>query len=271
MGGGRLGASTGAKPTYARIFLAYASEDAVIADAVQGNLERAGRSRGHRLLITKWELTGKLGESTLKGLLEQANKNDFGIFLLTPIDPSNLRGANRLIARDNVVFELGLFTGHKGTSRALMLRPEGSGNAMPSDLAGIHALEYAPADSPDDWNSVVNTACVDAVAHIIEEMEREANARATTKSQAPTTEPAPSNSMSALEKLAASLIADASRGRLAPITATSLRRGLLVVHGLHGIGQVVAFDPKTSTELYVTVDFGSATGVVSIDELYALD
>src|SRR6266571_3631565 len=222
MGGGRLGASTGAKPTYARIFLAYASEDAVIADAVQGNLERAGRSRGHRLLITKWELTGKLGESTLKGLLEQANKNDFGIFLLTPIDPSNLRGANRLIARDNVVFELGLFTGHKGTSRALMLRPE-------------------------------------------------ASARATTKSQAPTTEPAPSNSMSALEKLAASLIADASRGRLAPITATSLRRGLLVVHGLHGIGQVVAFDPKTSTELYVTVDFGSATGVVSIDELYALD
>ncbi len=58
---------------------------------------------------------------------------------------------------------------------------------------------------------------------------------------------------------------------MTPITHDQITRGRLVVHAIHGLGQIVGYDPPNSTPRYVTVRFGtSMTGVVDMLELFAV-
>jgi hypothetical protein len=58
---------------------------------------------------------------------------------------------------------------------------------------------------------------------------------------------------------------DAAQDNLTGLQVRDLRRGKLVVHALHGVGQIMAFDPP-----YVTVRFSSSSppGVFDIAELF---
>ncbi len=85
-----------------------------------------------------------LGDSTLEALEQAVLSYDFGIFIFTPDDKLHTRGEFKSVARDNVVFELGLFTGKLTRKRAFVIHPTAKSIALPSDLAGITTATYDP-------------------------------------------------------------------------------------------------------------------------------
>jgi hypothetical protein len=69
---------------------------------------------------------------------------DFALLVLTADDLTVSRGTERAVARDNVLFELGLFIGFLGRDRTFMLYDRTKAPVLPSDLAGITAATFAP-------------------------------------------------------------------------------------------------------------------------------
>jgi len=101
-----------------------------------------------------------LGEATLESLEAAVVKYDFGLFVFTPDDQLHSRGQVKPVARDNVLFELGLFVGKLTRRRAFVIRPTGSAITLPTDLAGITTATYEPGreNDPDD-TSHLGAAC----------------------------------------------------------------------------------------------------------------
>jgi Predicted nucleotide-binding protein containing TIR-like domain/Histidine-specific methyltransferase, SAM-dependent len=96
---------------------------------------------------SRWSLSeGTLGN--LEGKLEEA---DFAAFILSADDVAIIRGEEVEVARDNVIFELGLAFGLLGRKRTFILAPRGSLHT-PTDLAGITVAQYEV--DPDIENSM---------------------------------------------------------------------------------------------------------------------
>ena len=120
-----------------KLFIGSSVEHLDVADALQESLS-------HDADVTVWDQdVFQLGKSTLDGLLNQLSKVDFAVFVVAPDDEINIRGARLTSARDNVIFELGLFMGRLGSDHAFFLIPQNSKKMrLPSDLFGITALTY---------------------------------------------------------------------------------------------------------------------------------
>jgi predicted nucleotide-binding protein len=98
----------------------------------------------------------QLSTSTLDSLLAALPRFEFAIFVLTGDDETRQRDASGMTPRDNVILELGLFLGHLGRQKTFMVRPRGLDLLLPTDLLGIEAADYDPAD--DDTLSALGTA-----------------------------------------------------------------------------------------------------------------
>lgn len=110
-----------------------------VAYALQSNLE-------HDVEATVWD-QGVFGltKSSLASLLEAVETFDFAALVLSADDTATIRATEYSIARDNVVFELGLFIGALGANRTFFLVPRGMPDLhLPSDLAGIAPGTYDP-------------------------------------------------------------------------------------------------------------------------------
>lgn len=96
------------------------------------------------LEIVSWKKLGvfKLSEHTMESLEKIVNECDFGIFILGPDDLLIKNSEVHDVARDNVIFELGLFFGKVGRKRSYMLRPSDIEIKEPSDLKGITWAPY---------------------------------------------------------------------------------------------------------------------------------
>ena len=77
--------------------------------------------------------------------------------MFTPDDKLYARGETKPVARDNVIFELGLFTGKLGRTRAFIVKPIGAALAIPTDLAGVTTATYDPENS--NLVSALEPAC----------------------------------------------------------------------------------------------------------------
>lgn len=79
------------------------------------------------------------GLATLEALVDATAAYDFGLFILTPDDTVESKGERRQSARDNVLFEFGLFLGELGRDRAFAVIQESDKRSVkvPSDLLGI--------------------------------------------------------------------------------------------------------------------------------------
>lgn len=66
----------------------------------------------------------RLTMSYLESLLDHLEDTDFGLFIFGQDDLARIRGTEMRIARDNVVFELGLFIGRLGRDRSFILMPK---------------------------------------------------------------------------------------------------------------------------------------------------
>lgn len=87
-----------------------------------------------------------LGTATLEALEMAVLEYDFAIFVFTPDDELQSRGTTRHVPRDNVVFELGLFTGKLGRTKSFVVNAARGAVGLPSDLAGITTAAYDPEE-----------------------------------------------------------------------------------------------------------------------------
>jgi predicted nucleotide-binding protein len=84
----------------------------------------------------------QLGATTIETIVETSAKFDFAVMVFTPDDTMIQRGKKTKGPRDNLLFELGLFTGILGRARTILVHPRDAGLTLPSDLAGVTAATY---------------------------------------------------------------------------------------------------------------------------------
>jgi predicted nucleotide-binding protein len=86
------------------------------------------------------------GLTNIEALEAELLRADFAVLLLSPDDVVTSRGNTLDTPRDNVVFELGLFSGALGRRRAIMVYPQGSNLKIPTDLLGVNPIKYFGAE-----------------------------------------------------------------------------------------------------------------------------
>lgn len=120
-----------------RVFIGSSVEGLRIANPLQALL-------AHDFHIEVWnqDTVFGLGTSTIEALGKAVLVYDFGVFVFTPDDKLHSRGEDRPVARDNVLFELGLFVGRLGRFRAFVVNPSNEGLSLPSDLRGLSTATY---------------------------------------------------------------------------------------------------------------------------------
>ncbi len=84
---------------------------------------------------------------TLEGEVDQA---DFAIAVAHGDDIAEIREKEWPVPRDNVIFELGLFMGRLGRSRAILMEPREEKVKLPSDVAGVTTIGYKYVPGKDE-------------------------------------------------------------------------------------------------------------------------
>jgi hypothetical protein len=141
------------KPT---LFIGSSSESLDVAYAAQRNLEDVAE-------VVVWtQGVFELTKSHLESLLDNLEDTDFGLFIFGPDDLARIRGTEMRIARDNVVFELGLFIGRLGRERSFILMPKAvSDFHLPTDLLGSGTATFEPPSRSDHLQAALGPACHD--------------------------------------------------------------------------------------------------------------
>ena len=122
----------------ARIFVGSSSEGLNIANNLQKLL-----SDEFSVVVWNQGTVFGLGESTLEALEAAVLEYHAAVFVFTPDDQLYMRGQTCPVARDNVIFELGMFVGKLGRRMAFVVHPDGRRIALPSDLSGITTAPYS--------------------------------------------------------------------------------------------------------------------------------
>ena len=102
----------------------------------------------------------ELSKFAIESLVLAVNRFDFGIFIFGADDVIRLRGIEYPAARDNVIFELGLFIGGLGRERSFLLVPKGYNDFhLPSDLLGLTWAAFDPNREDKNLRAAVAPAC----------------------------------------------------------------------------------------------------------------
>jgi predicted nucleotide-binding protein len=123
-----------AKP---KIFVGSSIEGIEVARKIQNELN-------HEFEIIIWNqgIFDRLGLSFLETLEETVNNFDYGVFIFTPDDTIQSRGETKKIARDNVIFELGMFIGKLTRKKGFLVHPQSMDLHILSDFNGITKATY---------------------------------------------------------------------------------------------------------------------------------
>ena len=96
---------------------------------------------------------------TIESLQDLANSYDFGVFIFMPEDVAKIKNEKKLVVRDNVLFECGLFFSAIGRKNCFFLVPSDVKDLrIPSDLWGIEPLRY---NSKINIRTAIGPACND--------------------------------------------------------------------------------------------------------------
>lgn len=120
-----------------RVFIISSAEAREVARTVQNAFENDPFT-----MILWTDDVFKIAQYTLQSLEDQVDTCDFAIAIAHADDTTESRGKEWPAPRDNVIFELGLFMGKLGKSRAILMEPRDEGVKLPSDLAGITTITY---------------------------------------------------------------------------------------------------------------------------------
>lgn len=139
------------------IFIGSSKEGQKIADEFKVELSVKLKENGRRVEVNVWhENTFSPSQSNLESLIDEAQKSDFAVFVLTSDDKIVIREDEMMAPRDNVVFELGLFMGCIGRDRtyALILEEHLKEIRIPTDLNGITQLVYSEIEQQNSDNTI---------------------------------------------------------------------------------------------------------------------
>jgi hypoxanthine phosphoribosyltransferase len=121
-----------------RLFIGSSTEGLAVAKALQVNLDRCAE-------VSVWTNNiFELSQTTLASLRSALDNSDYGVFVFTPDDEILCRGTKESGPRDNVIFELGLFSGRLGFERTFVVKPRNTSLKLPSDLIGLNLADYEP-------------------------------------------------------------------------------------------------------------------------------
>jgi len=126
------------------VFIGSSSEGIEIARYLQSELNRYGACE-----TTVWDQgIFELSQSTIESLENAARRADFAVLIATADDTADVRGQSRSVARDNVIFEMGLFIGALGRERTYIVADQDADLQLPSDLSGLTYVPYRRRDNP---------------------------------------------------------------------------------------------------------------------------
>jgi CRP/FNR family cyclic AMP-dependent transcriptional regulator len=108
----------------------------------------------------------RVSNYTLQSLEDAVDNSDFAIAVAHADDITESKGKAWPAPRDNVIFELGLFMGRLGKSRAILMEPRDEGVKLPSDMAGVTTIPYRYAKGPDAA-ALMGPACNHLRDHIL--------------------------------------------------------------------------------------------------------
>lgn len=109
-----------------------------------------------------------LTQGTLESLVTKLPDFDFAVLVLTADDLNISRGMAKAAARDNVLFELGLFIGSLGRSRTFIVYNRVDPPDLPTDLAGVTAATFIPPER-GNLEAALGAACT-RIQHAIERL-----------------------------------------------------------------------------------------------------
>ena len=137
-----------------RLFIGSSSEGIAIANAIHLNLQSDAE-------VTVWNQgVFDLSLTSSESLIAELEESDFSTFVFTPDDVANIRGQDFQVARDNVIFELGLFIGRLGRERCYIVVPDNDRDLhIPTDLIGITIAPYETDRSDKNWQAATGPAC----------------------------------------------------------------------------------------------------------------
>lgn len=122
-----------------RIFIGSSKEELTIANTIKLHLEK-----NFDVVIWNddiWDrATFKFNQNFLQSLNNSVLEFDYGVLLGTPDDNTVSRGKEYLTARDNILFEYGLFAGRLGIEKCFLFIEESV--KIPSDLQGHYLIVY---------------------------------------------------------------------------------------------------------------------------------
>jgi hypothetical protein len=144
-----------------RIFIGSSKESEGWARALQSELH-------DQCFPVVWtQALGGFGlSSTLEDLVTQLHLSDFAALIATPDDMYEKRGSLQSSARDNIIYELGLFCGQLGRSRSFLLCPFDAEIHLPSDLNGISTARFRYQVSPGERRASMGPAATEIRAAI---------------------------------------------------------------------------------------------------------
>jgi Predicted nucleotide-binding protein containing TIR-like domain len=120
-----------------KIFVASSGRTLVLADKLRDELNTQFSK------VTLWDEASRArpGLTVIEWLESLQNQYDFAIILLTKDDLLSLKDHQTLKARDNCIFEAGLFMSALGRKRCFLVNSVNQ-NDLPSDLAGIISMPF---------------------------------------------------------------------------------------------------------------------------------
>lgn len=135
------------------MFIGSSVEGKEIAESIQVNLD-------YDVYSTLWS-QGVFGLSggTLASLMKSLKNFDFATLVLTPDDMLLKRGKTFSAARDNVLFELGLFMGYLGPERTFIVHPRDKAIDLPTDLAGVTSATYESPTKSQSLEAALGATC----------------------------------------------------------------------------------------------------------------
>jgi predicted nucleotide-binding protein len=154
-----------------KVFIGSSRESIAYVDAIHGRLRNVAE-------VTPWHTALREAHAYNMEELERALHNvDFAVFVFSPDDVVKIRGQIFYTARDNTLFELGLFWGKLERRRVFYLIPDklpeqtngepSVGLRLASDLDGIAPLTYEVREDKN-YDAAVSFSCSKIIRRIQE-------------------------------------------------------------------------------------------------------
>lgn len=139
-----------------KVFIGSSKEGLRIAERIGTSLEEIAECE-------LWPDIFDFGKSNFDNLVDQIAFYDYAILVATGDDTITSRSKMKKGARDNVLFEFGLFTGGLGKTRVFYMLEENT--KIPSDLLGV-TLPLLPKETNNDFIKKLNDNITDIKKHI---------------------------------------------------------------------------------------------------------